>query len=468
MNLNKNKVQNIFWTIIGLTFVCLIINLPLAIPVKIHLGKLNWEHTFYRPEFKFKIGNFNFKKNLDLKYGLDLAGGASITFDVDTTKTKKEDLSSALESLKSNIERRINLFGVSESNVQLSNQNGKNRLIIELPGVENVSEAISLIGQTAQLSFRGEVDIPKEATPTATFFDVFPKDTGINGSHLIRASVQINPNNSEPEVAMEFNPEGAKLFEKATKDFLNKRIAILLDNSPISAPVVNTVIPDGKAVISGKFDIKEAKALAAQLNAGALPLSINLIQQDQIGATLGKESIDKGVKAGLIGLLIVCFFMVGNYGYLGLIADLSLIIYGLITLTLYRLIPVTLTFPGIVGFILSVGMAVDSNILIFERMKEEIRNGKSWDNAMELGFGRAWNSIKDANLCTIITGLILFNPFNWSFLNSSGMVRGFAVTLILGILVGMFTGIFVTRNLIRVLAKKPKYFLFVKKPTTQD
>lgn len=462
---NQKKIYNIFWTIIGLTFICLIINLPSSLPIKIHFGKVNWEYTFYRPDFNFKFGNFAFRK-IDLKYGLDLAGGASLSFDIDTSKTKKEDLPSALESLKGNIERRINLFGLSESNVQLSNQNGKNRLILELPGVENVSEAIDLIGQTAQLSFRGEVTLPPEATATATFNDVFPKDTGINGSHLIRASVQINSSNSEPEVSMEFNSEGAKLFEKATKDFLNKRIAILLDNTPISAPVVNTVIPDGKAVISGKFDIKTAKALAAQLNAGALPLPITLIQQSQIGATLGKESIDKGIKAGIVGLVIVCFFMIGNYGYLGLIADFGLVIYGLITLTLYRLIPVTLTLPGIVGLILSIGMAVDSNILIFERMREELRNGKSWSSAMELGFGRAWNSIKDANLCTIITGLILFNPFNWPFLNSSGMVRGFALTLILGIFVGMFTGVFITRNLLRVLAKKPKYFLFVKKPKT--
>lgn len=461
---NQKKIYNIFWTIIGLTFVCLIINLPSSWPVKIHLGKVKWEHTFYRPDFNFKFGNFSPKK-MDLKYGLDLAGGASLTFDIDTSKTKKEDLPQALESLKGNIERRINLFGLSESNVQLSNQDGKNRLILELPGVENVSQAVDLIGQTAQLGFKGEVILPPEATATATLNDVFPKDTGINGSHLIRASVQINPNNSEPEVSMEFNQDGAKLFEKATKEFLNKRIAILLDGVPISAPVVNSVIPDGKAVISGQFDIKTAKALAAQLNAGALPLPITLIQQSQIGATLGKESIDKGIKAGIVGLIIVCFFMIGNYGYLGLIADFGLIIYGLITLTLYRLIPVTLTFPGIVGFILSVGMAVDSNILIFERMREELRNGKSWNVAMELGFGRAWNSIKDANLCTIITGLILFNPFNWSFLNSSGMVRGFALTLILGIFIGMFTGVFITRNLLRVLAKKPKYFLFVKKPT---
>lgn len=399
------------------------------------------------------LGSFKFKPNLDLRYGLDLAGGASLIYDIDTTKVKKEDLPDALESLKINIERRVNLFGVSESSVKLSNQAGNNRLIVELPGITNINEAIDLIGKTAQLSFMGMIDIPPEATATATLKDVL-KDTGLNGSHLIKASPQPNPNTGVIEVSLEFNPEGTKIFEKATTDFLNKRLAIILDDEIITAPNVSVVIPDGKAVINGSFDIKSAKALSAQLNAGALPLPIKLIQQSQVAATLGQDSIDKGIKAGLIGLAMVTLFMIGNYGFLGLIANFSLVIYGLITLTLYRLIPVTLTFPGIVGFILSVGMAVDSNILIFERMKEEIRAGKSWNNAMELGFGRAWNSIKDANTCTIITGLILFNPFNWTFLNSSGMVRGFAVTLLLGIVLSIFTGVYVTRNLLRVLAKQ--------------
>lgn len=399
------------------------------------------------------LGSFKFKPNLDLRYGLDLAGGASLIYDIDTTKVKKEDLPDALESLKINIERRVNLFGVSESSVKLSNQAGNNRLIVELPGITNINEAIDLIGKTAQLSFMGMIDIPPEATATATLKDVL-KDTGLNGSHLIKASPQPNPNTGVIEVSLEFNPEGTKIFEKATTDFLNKRLAIILDDEIITAPNVSVVIPDGKAVINGSFDIKSAKALSAQLNAGALPLPIKLIQQSQVAATLGQDSIDKGIKAGLIGLAMVTLFMIGNYGFLGLIANFSLVIYGLITLTLYRLIPVTLTFPGIVGFILSVGMAVDSNILIFERMKEEIRAGKSWNNAMELGFGRAWNSIKDANTCTIITGLILFNPFNWTFLNSSGMVRGFAVTLLLGIVLSIFTGVYVTRNLLRILARK--------------
>lgn len=447
------KTKKIFWLILSLTFLSLIIDMPSQLPINIHWKNFNWSHTFYRPQINFNLGSTRISKPLDLKFGLDLAGGASITFEADTSKIKKEDLPQALESLKTNIERRVNLFGVSESNIQLSTVGDSNRLIVELPGVENVDEAIDLIGQTAQLSFKGVEELAPEATASATMEDILT-DTGINGSHLVKATPQPNPNTGQMEVALEFNSEGAKLFSQATKKYLNQRIAIMLDDEIVSAPTVSTQITDGLAVINGNFDAKTAKALSSQLNAGALPVPIKLIQQSQIGASLGQDSINKGLRAGLIGLILVSVFMVANYGKLGLIADISLLIYGIITLALYKLIPITLTFPGIVGFILSIGMAVDSNILIFERMKEELRAGRPWSVAMELGFGRAWDSIKDANTATIITGLILFNPFNWSFLNSSGMVRGFAVTLLIGILLSMFTGVVVTRNLLRVLARE--------------
>lgn len=455
MNHTKKTYRN-FWIILTITIISILINFPKVLPIKINLGKVNWEHTFYRPSLNFSLGNFNFNKNIDLKYGLDLAGGVSLTFNIDTNNVKPENLSSALESLKNNIERRINLFGVSETNVQINKEQNQYRLKVELPGVTDVSDATKLIGTTAQLSFKGEVELAPEATESATFNDVFSKDTGLNGSHLSRSSVQINPNDSKPEIALEFNEEGTRLFAQATKEFLNKSIAIFLDDNPvpITYPTVQSVITEGKAVISGNFDAKSAKELSVQLNAGALPLPISLIQPSKVGATLGQDSLNKGLFAGVVGLILVSLFMVTNYGKLGLIADIGLIIYGLITLTLYRLIPVTLTFPGIVGFILSIGMAVDSNILIFERVKEEARRGRDWNVALETSFGRAWDSIKDANTCAIITGLILFNPFNWSFLSTSGMIRGFAVTLLLGIFVGIFTGVFVTRNLLRVFAKE--------------
>ena len=429
MTPSSPKTKKNFLIILILTLFCLLLNLSSNLPFKFPLQ---------RP----------------LKYGLDLAGGASLNYQIDTSSLDSAALASALPALKSNIEKRVNLFGLSEANVQISSQADSHRLTVELPGIDNLDQAIGLIGQTAQLKFRGESPLPPEATATATFDDVFALDTGLTGSHLIRSTVQINPNTSQPEVLLEFNQEGAKLFEQATRQFLNQRIAIFLDDFPITFPVVQSVISDGRAVINGNFDSKAAKSLSAQLNAGALPLSITLIQQQHIEATLGQTAINQGLKAGIVGLVLVCLFMIGNYGKLGLIADLGLIVYGLITISLYRLIPVTLTFPGIVGFILSVGMAVDSNILIFERMREELRSGKDWNMALELGFGRAWDSIKDANTCTIITALILFNPLNWNFLNSSGMIRGFAITLLLGILISLFTGVFVTRNLLRLLAHK--------------
>ncbi|MFA6602268.1 MAG: protein translocase subunit SecD [Candidatus Shapirobacteria bacterium] len=443
--MDRLRIRQIFITILGLTFICLVINLPSELNIG---GKV-----YRRPDFHFRLGPLDFKPNLDLRLGLDLSGGVALTYNVNTSKLGSDELAPALESLKSNIERRVNLFGISESAVQLIKEKNDYRLKIEIPGLTNVSEATDLIGQTAQLSFKSLVDLPPEATATAKPEDYF-KDEGINGSHLKRATAQINPQNGQPEVSIEFNAQGTKLFADATKANLKKPIYIFLDDYPITAPVVQEIISDGRASISGNFTLDTAKSLAIQLNAGALPLPIDLISQNQIGATLGKDTIQKGVFAGLVGLALVSLFMVGNYGVLGIISTISLIIYGLITLTLYRIIPITLTFPGIVGFILSIGMALDSNILIFARFKEEIRAGHDWNQALELAFGRAWDSIKDANAATIITALVLLNPLGWNFLNTSGMVRGFALTLILGIAIGIFTGVVVTRNLLRVFTRR--------------
>ena len=438
--MNQKKIKKNFLIIIAICLFGLFINFPKSLSFG--------GYTIKKPEISFR--------NLDLRYGLDLAGGASLMFDIDTSEIKEENFNNALESLKSNIERRINLFGLSESNVQISSQADKHRLIIELPGIEDADQAIEIIGQTAQLKFKGEVEIAPEATESATIYDLFSHDTGIDGSHLLKSQVVLNQQNGQPEVQLEFNPEGQKLFEQATRDFLEKRVAIFLDDYLISAPVINSVITDNTAVIQGNFDSKSAKYLATQLNAGALPLSIKLSHQNEIGATLGQESIEKGIFAGAIGLLTVCLFMIIIYKYLGFVATLSLIIYGLITVSLYRIFAVTLTFPGIVGLILSIGMAVDSNILIFERIKEERLRGKNWQSAINIGFDRAWDSIKDANTCTIITGLILINPFSWNFLNSSGMVRGFAITLLIGIVVGIFSSIFITKNILLMFMPEDK------------
>jgi len=360
-----------------------------------------------------------------------------------------EDRDSALEAAKENIDRRINLFGLAESLVQTSKLGENYRLIVELPGITDVNQAVDLIGQTAQLDFR---ELSAEATIAAALDDYLRTD--LTGKDLNKTQVQFDPNTGEPTVGLEFNDEGARKFGQITSRNVGKPVAIFLDEFPITQPLVREEITTGNAVISGEFTTNEAKLLATQLNAGALPVPIKVVEQRNIGATLGSESVKKSVQGGLIGLVMVILFMAAYYGWLGVLADAGLIIYGLITLMLYKLIPVTLTLPGIAGFVLSVGMAVDANILIFERMKEEVRDGKSRQLAMELGFGRAWDSIRDANVCTLITCFILFNPFSWSFLNTSGMVRGFALTLGLGVLLSLFTGVVVTRTILRTFSGK--------------
>jgi preprotein translocase subunit SecD len=232
-------------------------------------------------------------------------------------------------------------------------------------------------------------------------------------------------------------------------------LAILLDDELISAPIVQEKISGGSAVISGDFTLEEAKKTTIQLNAGALPVSIKLVEERTVGATLGAESISRSIKAGLVGITMVLLFMILSYGWLGVIADVGLVVFGVLTLALYKLIPVTLTLPGIAGFLLSVGMAVDSNILIFERFKEE-RPRRPLSDALEVSFGRAWDSIRDANIATLVTAFILANPFDWNFLNTSGPIRGFAITLALGIGISLFTGIVVSRNLLRVFVRDRK------------
>ena len=231
-------------------------------------------------------------------------------------------------------------------------------------------------------------------------------------------------------------------------------MAIYLDNQIVIAPVVQSAILDGRAIISGQFSVDDAKILVTQLNAGALPVPVKVLEQRTVGPTLGQESVDKSVFAGFVGLSLVVAFMIFYYGRLGVIASVALVIYGLVTLAIYKFVPVVLTLPGLAGFILSIGMAVDANILIFERIKEELRLDKPLSIALENGFGRSWDSIRDANLATIITAFILFNPFEWGFLPTSGPVRGFALTLALGIFISLFTGVVITRNLIRVFYKR--------------
>jgi len=279
-------------------------------------------------------------------------------------------------------------------------------------------------------------------------------ETGLTGKHIKKASVDFNQQDGKPQVALSFNNEGARLFGDITKRNIGKPLAIVVDNFLISAPTVQQAISEGNAVITGNFTVDEAKKLTIAINSGALPLPIKLIEQKNIGPTLGTVEVKKSVIAGFFGLAMVLLFMILYYGKLGIIASMALLIYGLISLAIFRLIPVVLTLPGIAGFILSIGMAVDANILIFERIKEEIRKGKEFEVAVRLGFGRAIDAIKDANITTLTVAFILFNPLNWEFLPQFGMVKGFALTLAIGVAISLFTGVVITKRLIDVFYKK--------------
>lgn len=386
-----------------------------------------------------------FYKEIKIRQGLDLQGGTHLVYELDTTKIDKKDLDSASQSVVNVIERRINALGVAEPTILPAKIGDKASIIVELPGISDVNEAINLIGKTAQLKF-------KETDETGANF----KDTELTGAHLRRADVQFDQNTGEPQVGIQFDSEGGKMFGELTKRNLQKPLAIELDNEIISAPTVQSAIENGQAVITGKFTIDEAKKLTIELNAGALPVPITLVEQRNIGATLGGESVKLSLVAGLIGLLMVALFMMIYYKIPGVVSVAALIIYTLIVLALFKLIPVTLTLAGIAGFILSVGMAVDANILIFERTKEELALGKTVGLAVEEGFKRAWSSIRDSNFSSLITCAILFY-------GTSGLVKGFAVTLALGILVSMFTAITVSRTFLKLLVgTKLERYLVIK------
>ncbi len=410
--------------------------------------------SFNKPVLDFYFLGNHVYKNYQLRKGLDIQGGMQVTLEAEMDNIAAEDKMTALESAREVIAKRVDLYGISEASIQTSQKEDKYRLIIELPGVSNPKEALELVGSTAQLEFKLQKQLTEEQAAQATvsaavWLDSFT-DTGLTGKQLKRSLAQLNPQTASPEISLEMNAEGRDLFADVTKKNVNEVLAIFIDGVPIMTPVISTPILDGRAVISGSFTIDEAKKIAIQLNAGALPVNIKILEQKTIGASLGDESIQKSVVAGLAGLGLVLLFMILYYGWLGVIASVSLIIYAILTIAIYKVWGVVLTLPGIAGLILTIGMAVDSNILIFERMKEELRVGHPYARAMELGFGRAWDSIKDANTASIFTALVLINPLNFSFLNTSGLVKGFGLTFLLGTLLSLFTGMVVSRLLLRV------------------
>ncbi len=448
------RTKRLFWLIIILSLLGICIDLPKFFEQEINFLGYRQKISFHRPDINLTFGPLKITKKLELRKGLDLAGGVHLAFDAKTEQTPPESRNEALASLEENIRRRVDIYGLGEISIRTIKSVSEVRLIVEIPGEIDPQQAISLIGQTAQLVFRLEKELPPEATESATIYDFYSQETGLTGAYLKRALVDFDKNTGKPQIAVTFNEEGSKRFAEITKNNVGKRLAIFLDQFLLMAPQIKEPILNGNAVISGDFDLKTVKQIVSQLNAGALPIPLQLVEQSRISPTLGESSLKKGFFAGLIGVGIEAVFMILIYKWLGFLAILGLIVYGIWTLALYKLIPVTLTMPGVAGFLLSLGMAVDSNILIFERMKEEIRSGKPWRTAMELGFGRAWDSIRDANICTLITCFVLLNPLDWPFLNTAGMVRGFAITLGLGVILELFTSIVVVRTIMRVLYRR--------------
>jgi len=391
-----------------------------------------------------------FAKDVRIHPGLDLKGGTQLVYELETDQLPEEDRADAIEGVREAISRRVDAFGVSEPVIQSTRVGETDAVIVELPGVDDVTTAKDLIGKTAKLEFWEPTEEEGEHVRD-TFFGAFAP-TDLTGADLQRSSVTFDQGGqsgaiSSPVVQLQFNSDGKEKFKILTENHIGEPIAVFLDDELVTAPTVQAAISDGVAIITGDFSVDEAKELSIQLNAGALPVSVTLVEERTIGATLGTESVQTSLIAGIIGLTLVGIFMTAYYRLAGLLATFALVIYAVITLAIFELIPVTLTLAGIAGFILSIGMAVDANVLIFERMREESRAGKPMNLAIEEGFRRAWSSIIDSNFSSLITAAILYY-------STTGLVRGFAVTLAIGILVSMFSAITITRTLLRLALRE--------------
>ena len=382
-------------------------------------------------------------KDIKANLGLDLQGGVQLLYSLDTSNLKDRTPQQAQDESVDLIRRRVDGMGVSEPNVQPRKIGQEMGIIVELPGVHDIDQAKNLIGKTAQLKFY-------ELAPDGK--DVI--ETDLTGSDVKKATAGTDSNSSSfsavsPTIYLEFNPDGAKKFKEITKRNVGKPLITKLDDQIINQATVQTEIDGGKAQIEGLESLKEAKDTAKLINEGALPAPIKLVQESHIGASLGRDAIEKSLIAGIIGLVLVAIFMIVYYGGMGFVAIIALIIYTLIVVSIFKLIPVTLTLSGIAGFIFSIGVAVDANILIFERFKEEKKKGIPVKQALQNGFERSWPSIRDSNAASIITAMVLY----WF---ASGTVKGFAVTLMIGIFVSLFTSIVVTRNILRFTVREAR------------
>ncbi|MDO8670178.1 MAG: protein translocase subunit SecD [Dehalococcoidia bacterium] len=396
-----------------------------------------------------RLGDSSFDRQ-GTKLGLDLQGGTFMVLQADLSKVPAGEQGDRMKGVVQIIERRINAYGVGEPVIQLQ---GNDRVAVQLPGVKDIDEAKRLIGQTAQLEFK-EKKVDEQGNVTYV-------SVGLTGADLTKSYPSIDQTYG-PVVNFEFNDKGAQIFGDLTTRIapLGGQIAVYLDQDLLTDPRVDEPILGGRGFIRGNFTVNSAQTLAIQLNSGALPVPVSVISQRDVDATLGADSVQKSILAGAIGLGVVMLFMIIHYRLPGLLANAALLMYALFVLAVFKLVPITLTLAGIAGFILSIGMAVDANILIFERVKEELRAGRTLAGGIEAGFGRAWTSIRDSNVSTIITCGILY----W-FGNNFGasLVMGFAVTLFLGVVISMFTAITITRSLLRAIidsGKMPSGWLF--------
>jgi protein-export membrane protein SecD len=399
-------------------------------------------------------------REVGLRQGLDLQGGVQVLLEADLPPDQEVD-SEDMKVARSIIENRVNSLGVTEPVVQLQ---GERRIIVELPGIQDPDEAVRTIQATALLEFvsadpslrSGDVvSTTHEGGHAAAYEGVDPAlirgpyETVMTGEALRDAEVRPNQV-GQLYVSFRLRPEWAELFRDYTASHRGGHLAIVLDKRVISNPIINDAIGEEGAISAGEggFEYEDAQRLATQLRYGSLPVPLRVEGNTSIGPTLGQESVEASVRAGTIGVAIVLAFMVIYYRVPGLLAALALVIYALINFAIYKFVPVTLTMPGITGFLLSTGMAVDANILVFERMKEELRDGRSLGSALENAFSRAWTSIRDSNISTIISCLILFY-FGSNF--GASMVKGFAVTLACGVAINLFTAIIVTRTFMRIV-----------------
>jgi protein-export membrane protein SecD len=481
------RERNILWsvTILILTLLALWINLPIQHPQWVN-DLLVWQ-----PGESKNYNRTSGNDPLRIRQGLDLQGGVQVLLQAVPVASEAESdidaatqLAASVETARNIIERRVNGLGVSEALVQTQ---GDDRIVVELPGIDDPDLAVSTIKETGLMEFidTGATPLPQDlpvrttlseaaATPVLTTTEtltstgevtpttpLFPDEgpvyeTVFTGRDLRQAFPARNPTTGEFYVAFEMQPEAAQKFADYTASHIDQFLTIVLDGIVISSPRIQSVIPDGSGQITGDFTFQEARSLGVQLQYGSLPVPLKVESQRSVGATLGEESVEKSITAGTIGLIAVLLFMVIYYRLPGVLASVALLVYALLNLSVFRLLPVTLTLPGITGFLLSTGMAVDANILIFERMKEELRRGRSLQAAIEAGFDRAWTSIRDSNISTLIICAILYwlgSGFSVLGIRLIGApaVKGFAITLAIGVLVSMFTAVIVTRTFLRLV-----------------